>query len=292
LHQLAQFVISGVVLGGTYALASVGLALIFGVMRVVNFGQADFMMLSMYVTLAIWSFTHLEPIVALAVVALLFFALGWLFHRLALSRVTGRRQAHDAQIVLTLGAGIVLEAVALIVWGGDPRVIRTSFSAGSFALGGLFVDRARAYAFLFALLLSLLLYVLLQRTSLGRSLRAAAEDWEASAYVGIDVRAMHGVAFALGIAMTAMAGVLLTTFRPFTPFIGQEFIVLMFVAVVLGGLGSVMGALAGGLVVGVVEVVSQLFLPSTLAPVVVFVIFLLVLYLRPQGLFGRRLREF
>jgi len=132
----------------------------------------------------------------------------------------------------------------------------------------------------------------LHRTMLGRSLRAAADDWEASAYVGIDVGSVQGIAFGLGIAMTAMGGVLLTTFRPFNPFIGQDFIVLMFVAVVLGGLGSIMGALAGGLLVGIVEVVSQFFLPSTLSPVAVFVMFLLLLYLRPQGLFGRREREF
>jgi len=290
LHNLAQFVLSGLILGGTYALISVGLALIFGVMGVVNFGQADFMMFAMYVTLSLWTWAHVDPLIAALVVAPLFFGFGWLFHRLLLNRVTGRRHANDAQIVLTLGAGTVLQAIALIVWGGDPRIIHTAYSGVGLHVGGLFVDEPRLIVFGVAVLVSAGLYLLLNRTMLGRSLRAAADDWEAGTYMGIDVRAMHGIAFGLGIALSAVGGVLLTTFRPFGPFAGQDYIVLMFVAVVLGGLGSVMGALVGGLIVGVVEDVSQLFLPTTLAPVVVFVIFLLLLYVRPQGLFGRKQR--
>jgi branched-chain amino acid transport system permease protein len=290
MQQLLQFVLSGVLLGGTYALASVGLALIFGVMRVVNFSQADFMMLAMYAAFVLWVALHLDPLVSLLLVAPLFFGVGWLYHRVLLSRITGRREAHDAQVILTLGTGIVLQAAALIAFGADPRVVHSSLTGASH-LGPLFLDRARAIAFVIALVGSAGLYLFLRYTTPGKVLRAAADDWEAAEYAGIDVQAAHRLAFGLGLGLTALAGVLITTFRPFGPFIGLQFIVIMFVAVVLGGLGSIMGALVGGLVVGVVEVVAQLFLPPVLSPAVVFVLFLLLLYLRPQGLFGQRQRR-
>ncbi|HAF08961.1 MAG TPA: branched-chain amino acid ABC transporter permease [Chloroflexi bacterium] len=288
MHDFTQFVISGVLLGGTYALMSVGLALIFGVMRVVNFGQADFMMLAMYATFTLWTVGRVEPLVSLLVVAPSFYGLGWLIHRALLDRLTGARYAHDAQIILTLGIGLLLQTAALLIWGANPRIVNTSYSAISWTVAGFFVDAARAYAFLVALLAGTVLFWLLRWTTLGRVLRASADDWEASEYVGIDVRHAQGVAFGLGIALTAMAGAVLTTFRPFDPFIGQQLVVLMFVAVVLGGLGSVTGALVGGLLVGLTEVLSQFFLSPSLSPVAVFGLFLAVLYLRPQGLFGHR----
>jgi branched-chain amino acid transport system permease protein len=291
MEHAAQFLLSGIILGGTYGLMSVGLALIFGVMRVVNFGQADFMMVAMYGAFVIWNVFDLEPPLSLVLIGPAFFCLGWLFHRTLLTEVTGSRYRHDAQIVLTLGAGLVLQAGALIVFGANPRFLQASYSGTGWELFGLFVDASRGYAFIVAAAISVLLFALLRFTQLGRAIRAASDDWEASEYMGINVRSIYGISFGLGIALTAMAGTMITTFRPFEPFIGPQFVVLMFVAVVLGGMGSIMGALAGGILVGVTEVMSQLFLSPVLAPVTVFIVFLAILYVRPQGLFGKRVRS-
>jgi branched-chain amino acid transport system permease protein len=171
-----------------------------------------------------------------------------------------------------------------------PRGIRTTYATQAFAVGPLLLNQARAYAFAMALVVAGGVYAFLTRTDLGRALRAAADDPEAASYQGINVRAMHGVAFGIGIALVAVAGGLLATYYPIEPNVGVNFIVLMFVAVVLGGLGSIPGAFVGGIVIGLVQSLTLLVLPFQLQNTGVFIAFLLVLYLRPQGLFGRRLR--
>jgi branched-chain amino acid transport system permease protein len=154
----------------------------------------------------------------------------------------------------------------------------------------ILLNQARSYAFAMALGLGGAVYVFLTRTDLGKALRAAADEPEAAGYQGIDVRAMHGLAFGIGIALVAAAGGLLATYYPIEPTVAVNFIVLMFVAVVLGGLGSIPGAFVGGLIIGLVQSLTLLVLPFQLQNVGVFIAFLLVLYLRPQGLFGQRLR--
>jgi len=171
-----------------------------------------------------------------------------------------------------------------------PRAIRTAYATQAFALGPVLLNQARTYACLMAILLSAALYAFLSRTDLGKALRAAADDPEAASYQGINVRAMHGVAFGVGIALVAAAGGLLATYYPIEPNVAVNFIVLMFVAVVLGGLGSIPGAFVGGLAIGLVQSLTLLVLPLQLQNVGVFVAFLVVLYVRPQGLFGRRAR--
>jgi branched-chain amino acid transport system permease protein len=157
-------------------------------------------------------------------------------------------------------------------------------------VGPVLINQARTYAFAMAVLLALAVYLFLSRTDLGKALRAAADDPEAAGYQGISVPTMHAVAFGIGIALVAAAGGLLATYHPIEPTVAVNFIVLMFVAVVLGGLGSIPGAFAGGLLIGLVQSLTLLLLPLQLQNVGVFIAFLLVLYLRPQGLFGRRLR--
>ncbi len=259
LAELVQYVATGLLVGGVYALMSIGLALIFGVMRVVNFAQGDFMMLGMYLTY-FYAMSGIDPLLGAILTIPPFFVLGWLVHRGLLARVTG---------------------------GGDPQ---RQMDAQPFALGPVLLNQARSYAFAMALVLAAAVYVFLTRTDAGRALRAAADDPEAASYQGIDVRAMHGLAFGVGIALVAAAGGLLATYYPIEPSVAGNFIVLMFVAVVLGGLGSIPGAFVGGLVIGLVQSLTLLVLPFQLQNTGVFIVFLLVLYLRPQGLFGRRAR--
>ena len=271
---------------------SIGLALIFGVMRVVNFAQGDFMMLGMYLTYFYAVSGRVDPLLGALLSIPPFFALGWLVHRGLLARVTGGDPArqHDAQLIVTLGLSLVITNATTMVLTPTPRGIPTAYATQAFALGPVLLNQARSYAFAMALVLAVAVYALLTRTDIGKALRAAADDPEAAGYQGIDVRAMHALAFGIGIALVAAAGGLLATYYPIEPTVAGNFIVLMFVAVVLGGLGSIPGAFVGGLVIGLVQSLTLLVLPFQLQNTGVFIVFLLVLYLRPQGLFGRRLR--
>jgi branched-chain amino acid transport system permease protein len=291
--DLVQYVVTGLLVGGVYALMSIGLALIFGVMRVVNFAQGDFMMLGMYLTWFLAVGYGVDPLLGAVVVLLPFFGLGLLVHRVLLVRVTGGGEPQrlmDAQLILTLGLSLIITNATTMVFTPMPRGIQTTYATQAFAAGPILINQARAYAFAMALLLAVAVYLFLTRSDLGKALRAAADEPEAAGYQGIDVRRMHGLAFGIGIALVVAAGGLLATYYPIEPTVAVNFIVLMFVAVVLGGLGSIPGAFAGGLIIGLVQSVTVLVLPLQLQNAGVFIAFLLVLYLRPQGLFGQRLR--
>jgi branched-chain amino acid transport system permease protein len=291
--ELVQYVVTGLLVGGVYALMSIGLALIFGVMRVVNFAQGDFMMLGMYLTYWFAVGHGIDPLLGALVTIPPFFLLGLLVHRLLLVHVTGKgdpQREMDAQLILTLGLSLVITNAVTMILTPTPRGIKTTYATQAFAVGPVLVNEARAYACAMAIVLALAVYLLLTRTDLGKALRAAADDPQAAEYQGINVRTMHGVAFGIGIALVAAAGGLLATYYPIEPTVAVNFIVLMFVAVVLGGLGSIPGAFLGGIIIGLVQSLTLLVLPFQLQNAGVFIAFLLVLYLRPQGLFGRRAR--
>jgi branched-chain amino acid transport system permease protein len=286
-----QYIVTGLLVGGVYALMSMGLALIFGIMRVINFAQGDFLMLGMYFAFFLAVGPRIDPIIAAFAAAPIFLAVGLLLHRFLVSRVTGAtRGGQDAQLILTLGLSLILQNLALMLWSPTPRAVRTTYSVSAWEVGPILFNQARTYAFLLAMLLAVATYLFLQRTTVGRSLRAVADDWEAATYMGIDVRRSHAVAFAVGTTLAAMAGSLVATYYPLQPYVAWDFIVIMFVSVVLGGLGSVSGAFVGGLVIGLIQSVAQLVLPLQLQNVAVFVIFLFILYIRPRGLFGRAVR--
>lgn len=287
---LLQAILDGLLVGGTYALLAAGLALIFGVMRVINFAQADFMMLAMYLAFLLWTGTGLDPLIVAPIAFVIFLVLGIQVHRHLVTHVTGDKENHEAQVVLTLGMGIVFQNAGLLAFSATPRLLNPSYANSGWRVGPFFVDQARFFSFVVAVVASLALYVFLQRSITGRAIRAASQDWEAATYMGVDIERTHALAFGIGIALTAVGGVMLATFQPISPFVGLEYVVVMFVAVVLGGLGSMTGALAGGLLIGLVQAVSQVWSSAQLANVWVFVLFLLVLYFRPQGLFGRAAR--
>lgn len=295
MEALAQSIVAGLLVGGILALLSAGLGLIFGVMKVVNFAQGDFVMLGMYFAFYLYAAQPMNS-VFLGLLALPVFAVAaGLLHRMLVDRVTGAARGaiaggHDAQLILTLGISLVLQNGAMMIFGPNPRTLRIPGFDRVWSLGGIVFDQPRTIGFVMAIALSGGLFWFLERTSHGRSLRAAADDPEAATYVGVDVSQAHRLAFALGIGLAATGGVSLATFIPMQPFVAWDFIVLMFAAVVLGGMGSILGALVGGLLIGLVQSLSQLVLPLQLQNVAVFGVFLAVLYLRPQGLLGQKLR--
>ena len=208
----------------------------------------------------------------------------------AISSSESRRGDHNAQLILTLGVSLVLQHLVLIVFDPTPRVVVRPYTNAYWAPFGLFINEARLFACLASLVIMGALYLFLTRSWTGRAMRATADDPVSAEGVGINVRQTHIAAFMVGTGLAGIAGALTVTFLAASPTIGNDFIVIMFLAIVLGGLGSVAGAAIGAFVVGLVQSFSGLLLPLQLQNVMLFVVFVLILLLRPQGLFGLRQR--
>lgn len=307
IENFLQALAAGILVGAVYGLMCVGLGLIYGVMRVINFAQGDFLMLGMYAALYLFTWMGLSalgpyvgPVLAALIGAVLLYGFGALLHRMLLARVTGIRVAgtesegHYPQLILTLGISLILANGGLLVFGSMPQNIRTPLSSSAWELGPLvgndlsvFLNKARSVAFLVSVLVALALYLFITRSRVGKTLRAAADNPEAATYMGIDVDRAYRVAFAIGIAVTGVAGGLVATYYPFQPYVGLEFVIIMYAGVVLGGFGSIVGAFWGGLTIGLVQQLSTLVLPVQLQNAAIFVVFLLIVLIRPEGLFGR-----
>ncbi len=296
-----QALAAGLMVGGTYGLMCVGLGIIFGVMRVVNFAHGDFMMLGMYVAFYLVGMLGLgqvfglsaAPIIAALAAGPIVFVFGILLHRYLIARVTGAKVAsadaegHYTQIILTLGVSLILQNGGLILFGSLPISIQTPLSRESWELGPVFLNQARTVSFVIAIVLALGLYFFLGRSRLGKALRAAADNPVAASYVGVDVDRAHRLAFGLGVGITAIGGGLMASTQTFQPYIGFDFVIVMFAGVVLGGLGSILGAFWGGLTIGLVQQMSTLILPHQLQNTAIFVVFLLIIFFWPRGMFGR-----
>jgi branched-chain amino acid transport system permease protein len=296
-----QALVAGLLVGGTYGLMCVGLGLIFGVMRVINFAHGDFMMLGMYVAyylvtgfgVLLFLGPYAAPVVGAVLAGPIVFVVGWLVHRYLVSAVTGARvvtaeaEGHYAQIILTLGVALVLANGGLILFGSMPISVQTPLSRESWEIGDVFLNQARTVGFVLAVAFAIALYLFLTRSQLGKALRAAADNPVAAAYVGVDVDRAHSLAFGLGVGITAVAGGLLAISQSFQPYIGLEFVIVMYAGVVLGGMGSILGAFWGGLTIGLVQQMSTLILPHQLQNTAIFVVFLLIIFFRPRGMFGR-----
>jgi branched-chain amino acid transport system permease protein len=308
LENFLQALTAGLLVGCIYGLMCVGLGLIFGVMRVINFAQGDLMMLGMYSSLYVIAGLGLQtilgayvaPFVGAVLAGPVLFVGGYLLHRYLIARVTGIRalgvegEGHYAQLILTLGIALVLQNGGLILFGSEPRSVRTPLSSRAWELGpfigdnvSIFLNQARGYSCLVAIVVGIALYLFITYSRLGKGLRAAADNPTAATYMGIDVDRAHRFAFALGSAITAIAGGLVATAYPFQPYVGLEFVIIMYAGVVLGGMGSILGAFWGGMTIGLVQQLSTLAMSVQLQNAAIFAIFLLIVFLRPQGLFGR-----
>ncbi len=312
LEQLAQTLAAGLTIGCIYGLLCVGLAFIFGIMRVVNFAQGDLMMVGMYLSIFIgsfilpaWVFGVATPFVAALAAGPVLFCAGYLLNRLLISRTTGLQavgasegDAHQAQLILTLGVALVLQNGALFLLGSAPVSAPTPLSSAAWEIpllyddfSAVFLNQARTIDAAMAIAIALVLFWFVRNTRLGKSLRAAAINPEAALYMGIDVARAHHIAFGLGTAIAGVAGGLIVIYYPAQPFVGVEFIIVMYAGVVLGGMGSIVGAFWGGLVIGLVQQLSTVVLPLQLQNAAIFVVFVLILLLRPQGLFGRNVER-
>lgn len=282
---VAQAVLTGLLLGGVYGLVAMGLTLIFGVLDIVNFAHGAVMTVAMYATFVLTAQLGIDPYLTLVVTAPLMFGLGLVLQGGLLNRTMGRPL--ENQLLVTLGIGLLIENVLLITFGGDPRSVRVPYASAVHVFGAV-ADLTQILAFAGALVLAGLLYLLLQHTRVGTSIRAVAANPEGAQLVGIDARRTYALTFALGTACAGAVGTLVAPFITIDATAGQVFNILAFVVVVLGGMGNVIGALAGGLLIGLTEQLGGVLLPEQSPTLAVFVVFVLVLFLRPQGLFGRR----
>ena len=281
-----QAIVNGILIGGVYSLMAVGLSLIFGVMRVINFAHGDMMVWGMF--LSFWLFTTLgvDPYLSILATGTAVFLLGAAVQRGLVSRILSA--PHEMQILLMMGVALVLENVALMTWGPDPRRVNVSYGLTTFWLGPIVFDLPRLVTFGMALLLGLLLYLFLSRTDLGRMIRAASDNQTGALLVGTDILKVFTLAFGIGAACVGAAGSLMTPLLPFTPSSGILFTLTSFNIVIIGGMGNLLGAFVGGLLVGVSESLGAVLLVPSLKEIVGFVLLVLILLFRPQGLLGGR----
>ena len=283
---MVQGVVSGLLFGGVYSLMAVGLTLIFGVMRVVNFAHGDMMVWGMYLAYALATRVGVDPYVSFLVCAAALFALGLGVQRGLVDRIV--EAPHEMQILLMLGVALVLENVALLAFGPEPTRVRSPLASATLWLGPVFVDVARLVTFLVALALTTALWAFLFRTDLGRTIRAAADNTYGALVIGTDVRRVYAMAFGVGAACVGAAGALVSPILPFQPPTGLSLSVASFNIVIIGGMGSLLGAFVGGLLVSLAESLGAVFLKPSLKELFSFSLLIVILIFRPAGLFGRR----
>ena len=286
MDQLLQHILNAIVLGGTYALLGIGLTLIFGIMRVVNFAHGEFLMLGMYTAFWAYSLWSLDPYFVLFISIPLFFGLGVLTYVLVMRGVI--HASHNVQIFTTVGLSIALQNVALVVWTGDFRTLRPWHASVVIRVFGTAFNLSQVVAFVIAVALTLALFAFMKWTHTGRVMRATAQDHDAATLMGIDTDRVYRLTFAIGIACVGAAGVLVSPLYAVYPTAGLQFVLLAYVVVVLGGLGDMVGAMLGSLIVAAVEVLGSYVFGVAWKEVFYFILFIAVLVFRPAGLFGQR----
>ena len=283
---LLEAVLNGLLMGAVYGLVALGLTLVYGVLHIINFAHGALLTLAMYAAYVAHGAFGLDPYAGMVPLAGLFFVLGYLVQRLVISPAS---RGNDSNMLLvTLGLSIIIENAMLAIFRSDTLTVRVPYAMSMVEMGDVLLSLPRLIGFGVTLLVALLLFVLMTRTDTGRAIRAVAKERTGAALVGIDVAHIYAVTFGIGTACLAIAACLLLPSFYVSPRVGNAFVLVAFTIVVLGGMGSVTGALLGGLFIGVVESLSGLYFGDSLGQIGIFLIFILVLLLRPTGLFGAR----
>jgi branched-chain amino acid transport system permease protein len=288
LETLVQAVINGLLIGGIYALVSIGVTLIFGVVKIVNFAQGEFVMIGMYLSFFLATQFGIDPVLSLVVTMPVLFVMGVLIQHFLIRRVLGQNDM--PQIFLTFALSLLLVNLSLLLFTANYRTVHTWYSDEALHFNGLYIPLAKLFAFALAMVLSAALWVFLHATDLGKAMRAAAQNREVAMLMGINPNRVFCVALGVALALAGAAGSLLMPFYPAYPLVGQVFVLMAFVAVVLGTLGNILGALVASLMMGVAESLGIQFIGADSGLIVVFLMLLLTLAVRPTGLAGGRAR--
>ncbi|MBU4564144.1 MAG: branched-chain amino acid ABC transporter permease [Desulfarculus sp.] len=285
MELIVQVCVSGLLLGGIYALISIGLNLIFGVVRIINFAHGEMVMVAMYLTFYLNYFFGMDPYVSTLIVLPVMFLFGVVIQRIIVQPI--QNSSANMKIFATVALSLILQNVALIVCSGNFRTVQVSYGMGTMELGGIFISIPRLVAFFAALLSVSLLYFFLKNTYTGKALRAIVEDHTIARLMGVKVQKLYLLAFGIGCAFSALGGVLLMPFSSVYPTVGIPFTLIAFIVVVLGGLGSMGGTFLAGLFIGVVEAVGGTYVSPALKEAIYFGIFIIAILIRPQGIFGK-----
>jgi branched-chain amino acid transport system permease protein len=278
--------VSGLLTGLVYGLMALGLSVIFGIVRVVNFAHGEMMTIAMYVAIMLFAAFKLDPLIMLVPIAALLFALGYLM-QVGLINPFINRPEH-AQFMLLIAVAIILVNGLLIVFGPDARNVQTSYAFDSFQVGPLIVDATKVYAAAAAILVAAALFAFFRFTRTGKAIRACADNYTGALVVGLNVKRLYALTFGLGAACVGAAGSILVLLVDVTPQLGPAYTLLAFVIVITGGLGSMPGALVGGVLIGMTEALAGLLFTPSAKSMFAFAILVLVLLFRPQGILGKR----
>jgi len=276
---------SGVFLGSIYALVAVGLNLIFGVVKIINFAHGALLMIAMYMTYFLVSLAGLDPYVSLPIVVLAMALVGWVIQSGVINRVMAAERT--SQLLITFGLALMFENAAVMLWGQNYRSATVPYARNVVEILGVRFSVAALLALGGSALSLLLLYVFLHRTRIGTAIRAVSQQPESAALAGIDVKRVYAIAFAVGSAMVGVAAAFMVPIYYVQPAVGTPFAIMAFIIVVLGGLGSVWGAAAAGMILGLVQNVFATMVNVEMAPTFVFVVFIVLMFFRPYGLFGQ-----
>ena len=280
-----EVLIQGVLSGLVYGLMALGLSVIFGVVRVVNFAHGEFAVLAMYCAFVLFGLAGVDPIIASIPLAIAFFVLGYAMQRGMVQPFVTRPQ-HE-QFILLVGVALVITNGLLLVFGPESKHVDLPYSFDSYTVAGVLIDKVRVYGAAAALAVTAALFAFFRFTSTGTAIRASADNLTGAAVVGLDVKRLYAISFGLGLACVGAAGSIMMALTDMTPMLAPSLTLLAFTIVIVGGLGSMTGALAGGLLIGVAEAVASLVVSPAIKSMVSFGLLVLVLALRPQGLFGK-----
>ena len=285
LVDLSSPIMMGILLGGLYALIALGLSLVFGVMKLINVAHGDLVVFGSYFAYATMTIWGIDPILSLVIGIPLLFAIGFAIQKYLMSRAFGISM--EAPLIIAFGISLIFQNFDQIMWSPMSRGLTTSYALESFRVGELHVPLVYLLDFIAALAVMLLLREFLKRTYLGRAINAASQDRRAAQLMGINTGRVYAFAFAIAMATAAIAGVFLGLTFPFTPTSGVSFLIIAFGVVILGGLGSMLGTFIGGMILGLAQTLGGYFFGAAAQMLVVYIMVLIVLGIRPQGIFGR-----
>jgi branched-chain amino acid transport system permease protein len=278
--------VGGLLTGLVYGLMALGLSVIFGVVRVVNFAHGEMMTVAMYIAVVLFAAFQLDPLIMMVPIAAVLFALGYAMQAALINPFINRPE--HSQFILLVAIGLIMVNVLLIIFGPDARSVQTSYSLDSFLLGPLIVDATKAYAGAAAVVFALALFAFFEFSYTGKAIRACADNYTGALVVGLNVKRLYALTFGLGAACVGAAGSMLVLLFDVTPMLGPGYTLLAFIIVITGGLGSMPGALIGGVLIGLTEALAGLFFSPSAKSMFSFGLLVLVLLFRPQGILGKR----
>jgi branched-chain amino acid transport system permease protein len=279
-------VVQGVLTGLVYGLMALGLSVIFGVVRVVNFAHGEFAVVAMYIAFLLFRTLGLDPLITLLPIAAAFFVVGFALQATLINAFVGRSE-HE-QFILLVGVAIVILNGLLMLFGPDAQPANLPYAFDSYEVGPLFIDKVRIYAAVAALAIAAALFAFFRYTATGTAIRACADNLTGAAVVGLNVKRLYAITFGIGLACVGASGALMVTIADAAPSLGPAYTLLAFIIVIVGGLGSMAGALVGGVLIGVSEALAGFLFQPSMKSMFSFALLIAVLVLRPRGLLGRR----